>query len=263
MLKRWKDRKKDKDISYPKGNRFGPKVFAREGGFYETPTEYKPHYHGHRDRLRERFLSAGIEALQDYELLELILFRAIPRRDVKPLAKRLLEKFGSVGEVLGADPDRLLEVRGVGEATMTELKLVHAAALKLLQDQVMERPVISSWSQLTEYVRVRLGTEKVEQFRILFLDNQNNLIADEMQQRGTVNHTPVYPREVIRRALDLSASAIILVHNHPSGDPRPSKDDIAMTKRIVEAGNTMAIRVHDHLIVGKSTVTSLRAEGLM
>ncbi|MGF1456428.1 MAG: DNA repair protein RadC [Alphaproteobacteria bacterium] len=223
----------------------------------------KPHYHGHRDRLRERFLAAGVEGLQDYELLELILFRAMPRRDVKPLAKALLERFGGLAGVLAADIERLTEVSGIGQAVAIELKLVYGVSVKLLQEQVLDKPLLSSSSQLFDYLRARLSTEKIEQFRILFLDNKNRLIADEMQQQGTVNHTPVYTREVIRRALELHASAIILVHNHPSGDPSPSRDDVSMTMKIIEAGRTMNIRVHDHLIVGRSRVLSLRQEGYM
>ncbi len=280
MLKRWRDRKAEQAADragryladgYPaagfgeemappfSGNEKSGGNLARRGEGGSSGGE--KHYHGHRDRLRERFLSAGVEALQDYELLELILFRAIPRRDVKPLAKRLLEEFGTVADVLGASPERLLEVRGVGQAVMTELKIVHGASIKLLQEEVLEKPVITSMSQLQDYLRARLSTEKIEQFRVLFLDNKNRLIADEKLYQGTVNHTPVYPREIMRRALELHASAIILVHNHPSGDPKPSKDDISMTLKIVEAGTTMGIRVHDHLIVGKKTVLSFRATG--
>ncbi len=259
MLKRWSERKG--------GDRPGdggkPAAGLSEAPSNPEAEKETPHFHGHRDRLRERFLAAGPDALPDYELLELILFRAIPRRDVKPLAKRLLERFGSIADVLGADPERLREIDGVGQGVMTELKIVHGVALKLLQEDVMEQPVISSWTQLQDYLRVRLSTEKIEQFRILFLDNKNRLIADEKQQQGTVNHTPVYPREVMRRALELHACAIILVHNHPSGDPTPSRDDVAMTAKIIDAGRTMNIRVHDHLIVGRGTVLSFKAEGLM
>ncbi len=229
----------------------------------EAPSKSTPHYHGHRDRLRERFLAVGPEGLQDYELLELILFRAMPRRDVKPLAKTLLERFGGFAGVIGADPERLMEVSGIGQAAMMELKLVHGVAVKLLQEQVLDKPVLGSSSQLVDYLKARLSTEKIEQFRVLFLDNKNRLIADEMQQQGTVNHTPVYTREVIRRALELHASSIILVHNHPSGDPTPSRDDVSMTMKIIEAGRTMNIRVHDHLIIGRGKVLSLRQEGYM
>ena len=174
---------------------------------------------GHRQRLKERFTSGGPEALPDYELLELVLFGAIPRRDTKDLAKRLLERFGSFAEVINAPPERLKEIKGVGDAAVTQLKLVRAAALRLMRDGIMQRPVLGSWASVLEYCRAAMGFEAREQFRILFLDKKNRLIADEVQQQGTVDHTPVYIREVVKRALELSASAIILVHNHPSGDP--------------------------------------------
>ncbi len=272
MFGRWKDQKAKRDARGNAWRGFGensqaPFTSARDVQAdrrpHAKPGADVPHHYGHRQRLRERFLKAGPEALADYELLELVLFRAIPKRDVKPLAKRLLERFGSFSEVLGAEPARLLEVQGVGDATMTEIKIVHAASVKLIEDELQDRVVITSWSQLVDYVRVRLKTETREQFRVLFLDQKNQLLADEQQQQGTVNHTPVYPREVMRRALEVGATAIILVHNHPSGDPRPSKDDIAMTNKIVEAGLHMSVRVHDHLIVGRRSVYSFRSEGLM
>lgn len=236
---------------------------AKRAAKGKEPAKDTPHYHGHRDRLRDRFLNAGVEALRDYELLELLLFRAIPRRDVKPLAKTLIARFGSLADVLGADPERLMEVEGVGRSVMAELKIVHGATIALLQGQLLEREVITSWSALQEYLRVRLATEKIEQFRVLFLDHKNQLLADEMQQQGTVNQTPAYPREIMRRALELHASAVILVHNHPSGDPKPSQDDITMTAAIVAAAQPLKIRVHDHLIVGRKTVLSFRAQGLL
>jgi DNA repair protein RadC len=217
-----------------------------------------PHYHGHRERLRARFLEAGSTALADYELLELILFRAIQRRDVKPLAKDLLEKFGSFPEVIAAPRERLAEVHGLGDAAITELKVVHAAAERLARDRVRDRPVLSSWSALLDYCRSAMAFADKEQFRILFLDKRNRLIADERQQVGTVDHTPVYPREVVKRALELSATAIILVHNHPSGDPTPSVADIEMTKTIVQIAEPLGITVHDHLIIGKDGHASLK-----
>jgi DNA repair protein RadC len=217
-----------------------------------------PHYHGHRERLRARFLEAGSAALADYELLELILFRAIQRRDVKPLAKDLLEKFGSFPEVIAAPRERLAEVHGLGDAAITELKVVHAAAERLARDRVKDRPVLSSWSALLDYCRSAMAFADKEQFRILFLDKRNKLIADERQQVGTVDHTPVYPREVVKRALELSATAIILVHNHPSGDPTPSTADIEMTKTIVQIAEPLGITVHDHLIIGKDGHVSLK-----
>jgi len=217
-----------------------------------------PHYAGHRARLRTRFLKAGGEALADYELLELILFRAIPRRDVKPLAKTLIQKFGSFADTLAASPGRLAEVAGLGEAAITEIKIVQAAALKLSQAQVLNRPAISSWQALLDYCTASMATHVIEQFRILFLDRKNVLIADEIQQKGTVDHTPVYPREVIKRALELGASAVILVHNHPSGDVTPSRADIEMTKLIVKAGEGVGVKVHDHLIVGRQGHASFK-----
>ena len=195
--------------------------------------EATPHYHGHRERLRQRFREAGTDALSDYELLELLLFRALPRRDVKPLAKSLLEKFGSFAEVIAAPEARLREVKGLGDAGITELKVVQAAASRLLRGAVKKRPVLSSWSSVLDYCRTAQAFADREQFRVLFLDKRNQLIADEVQQTGTVDHAPVYPREVVKRALELSATAIVLVHNHPSGDPTPSHADVQMTQQII------------------------------
>lgn len=222
----------------------------------------KPHYHGHRDRLRQRFRDGGGDALPDYELLELILFRALPRRDTKPLAKELIAKFGSFAETINAPDERLLEVGGVGDAVITELKLVRAGALRMMKGQVMDRPVLASWTDLLGYCRAAMAFETKEQFRILFLDKRNKIIADEVQQEGTVDHTPVYIREIVKRALELSASAIILVHNHPSGDPTPSRADINMTKQIVDSAKPLGITVHDHIIVGKEGHASFRSLGL-
>ena len=222
----------------------------------------RPHYAGHRDRLRERALAGGLAALPDYEVLELQPFRSIPRGDVKPLAKQLLARFGSLGGVLGATPEELKTVRGVGDALALDLKLAHETALRMGRDLIGKRPVISSWSALLAYVRTALAHEAREQFRVLFLDKKNQLIADEVMNRGTVDHAPVYPREVMRRALELSASAVILVHNHPSGDPTPSSADIEMTSQVVEAGRALRIAVHDHLIAGRDGVASLKALGL-
>lgn len=222
----------------------------------------KPHYLGHRDRLRERAAAGGLAALPDYEALELFLFRAIPRGDVKPLAKQLLARFGSLAGVLGATADELKTVGGVGEAIALDLKLVHEIALRTAREAVGRRPVISSWSALVAYVKTALAHEAREQFRVLFLDKKNQLIADETMNRGTVDHAPVYPREVVRRALELSASAVILVHNHPSGDPAPSTADIDMTRQVADAARALRIAVHDHLIVGRDGVASLKALGL-
>jgi DNA repair protein RadC len=224
----------------------------------EAPAR-KPHYLGHRERLRDRFMSGGAEALPDYELLELVLFHAVPRGDTKPLAKELIRHFGSFAEVIGAPEERLRAVKGVGERVVTELKLVQAAALRLMRGDVVERTAIGSWSSLIAYCRAAMAYAAKEQFRILFLDRKNRIIADELQQQGTVDHTPVYPREVIKRALELSATAIILVHNHPSGDPTPSRADIDMTKRIIDAAGNLGITVHDHVIVGREGHASLKA----
>jgi DNA repair protein RadC len=224
-----------------------------------TPADKAAHYHGHRRRLRQRFLAAGSEAISDYEMLELILFRAIPQRDVKPLAKSLLATFGSFSEVIAAPAERLKEVDGLGEAAITELKVVQAAANRLVRGEVKQRQVLSSWSNVLDYCRAAMAFESKEHFRILFLDKGNHLIADEQHQTGTVDHTPVYPREVVKRALELSATAVILVHNHPSGDPTPSRADIDMTRAIVEVARPLGIAVHDHLIVGKDGHASLKA----
>jgi DNA repair protein RadC len=221
-------------------------------------SEASPHYHGHRERLRARFREAGPEAVTDYELLELILFRALPRRDVKPLAKSLIAKFGSFAEAIAAPPQRLAEVPGLGDAAITELKIVQAAAKRLARGEVGRRPVLSSWSAVLDYCRTAMAFSDKEQFRVLFLDKRNQLIADELQQVGTVDHTPVYPREVVKRALELSATAVILVHNHPSGDPTPSRADIQMTQAIVEVARPLGIAVHDHLIVGKEGHASFK-----
>ncbi len=221
------------------------------------------HAKGHRERLRARFKKAGVDGVQDYELLELVLFRAIPRRDVKPLAKELLNKFGGFAQVMAAPIERLTEVRGVSENVAQEMKIIQAAAIKLSQERVLKRPVISSWNDLLSYCRAAMADEKTELFRILFLDRKNILIADEVQQRGTVDHTPVYPREVVKRALELGASAVILVHNHPSGDPTPSQADVQMTNQIVNAAKALNIRVHDHLIIGHEHHASFKTLGLL
>lgn len=220
--------------------------------------EDAPHFHGHRDRLRARFRDAGAQALADYELIELILFRAIPRRDVKPLAKALVERFGSFAEVIAAPPRLLAEIPGVKDAIITELKLVEAAAHRLAKGQVKRRPVLSSWSAVLDYCRSAMAFADKEQVRVLFLDKCNQLIADEVVQTGTVDHAPVYPREVVKRALELSASALILCHNHPSGDPTPSRADIDMTRKIIDVAKPLGIELHDHIIVGKEGHASLK-----
>lgn len=225
-----------------------------DSGLYEQA----PHYHGHRERLRARFRDAGSDAVTDYELLELVLFRAIPQRDVKPLAKELIARFGSFAEVIAAPSLRLREIKGMGEAVVTELKIVHAAAQRLAKGEVRKRPVLSSWGSVLDYCRTAMAFADREEFRLLFLDKRNQLIADEVQQKGTVDHTPVYPREVVKRALELSATALILVHNHPSGDPTPSRADIQMTQSIIDVAKPLGIAVHDHIIVGKEGHASLK-----
>ncbi|WP_226624826.1 RadC family protein [Alloyangia pacifica] len=217
----------------------------------------------HRKRLRDRFLTGGADAVPDYELLELLLFRAIPRQDMKPLARRLLDHFGDFNAVVSASPARLRDVDGVGDAVVTELKIVEAAAHRLARSRVLQRQVVSSWEALLDYCQTAMAHRDTEQFRILFLDRKNVLIADEPQARGTVDHVPVYPREVVKRALELNASALILVHNHPSGDPTPSGADIEMTAQVQAAAEALGITLHDHLVIGRSRELSFRAEGLL
>jgi len=229
----------------------------------EPALKEKPHHTGHRKRLRERFLSNGPEALADYELLEMILFPAKPMGDVKPLAKSLLLKFGSFGQVLMAEPAELAKVEGVGEAAITAIKVAKAAAERLLKEEVAERTVVKSWTQLLDYCRIHIGHNKNEEFHVLFLNNKLELMADERQQKGTVNHTPVYPREVVKRALELGASSLILVHNHPSGDVNPSKTDIDITRQIIEAARPLGIEVHDHLIIGVKKHFSFKSKGII
>ncbi|WP_227258139.1 RadC family protein [Kangsaoukella pontilimi] len=218
---------------------------------------------GHRERLRDRFVTGGAAALPDYELLELVLFRAVRRGDVKPMARHLLDRFGDFASVLSAPRGQLVEVDGIGDAIVTELKIVEAAAHRLAQKRVLSRPVISSWDALVDYVRTAMAHSAIETFRTLYLDTRNTLIADEEVARGTVDHVPVYPREVIKRALELNASALILVHNHPSGDPTPSEADIVMTRAIAEAAQVFSITLHDHLIIGSGGERSFRADGLI
>jgi DNA repair protein RadC len=216
---------------------------------------------GHRERLRARFTAGGADTWPDYELLELVLFRSLPRRDVKPLAKRLIARFGSFAEVMGAPIERLCEVDGVGPGTATDLKVISAAAQRIAKGGIAKRQVLSSWASLMEYCRTSMAFAEREEFRILFLDKRNQLIADEVQQRGTVDHTPVYPREIVRRALELSATALILVHNHPSGDPAPSQADIRMTLDIQQIARPLGISIHDHVIVGRNGHASLKGLG--
>jgi DNA repair protein RadC len=243
----------------PKPLRVPAARVARKSG----PSDRKKHYEGHRQRLRNRFTEAGSDALTDYELLEMALFRSIPRADTKAPAKALLTAFGSIAQVLGAPPERLKEVPGIGEVVAQDLKLIAALAQRMLRSDLRGRQVLSSWSQVLEYCHAAMAFEEREQFRILFLDKKNCLIRDECQGVGTVDHTPVYPREVIRRALELSASAIILVHNHPSGDPTPSRADIEMTKLLVSTAEPLGIAIHDHIIIGKNGHTSMKGMQLI
>ena len=226
-------------------------------------TKETPHYHGHRERLRQRFVRDGAEGLPDYELLELLLTFAIPRSDVKPLAKLLIERFGSFAEVIAAEPERLMEVKGVKQNTAIALMTVKASAARMLKGELAARPILGSFERVIDYCRAAMAFEAKEQFRILFLDKKNRLVADEVQQQGTVDHTPVYPREVVKRAIELGATALILVHNHPSGDPTPSRADITMTGEIVAAAKTVEIVVHDHIVVARSGHASLRQLNLM
>ena len=235
---------------------------GEQRALWEAPAGL-PLHSGHRERLRERFVRCGAEALPDYEMLEMVLFNAIPRRDTKPLAKELIARFGNFSEVISAPEHRLREIKGVSDRVVTELKIVRAAALRLMQGQIRSRPVLSSWEEVVAYCRAAMAYEAREQFRILFLDKRNNLIADEVQQQGTVDHTPVYIREVVKRALELAASAIILVHNHPSGDPTPSRADIDMTRMIMEAARPLGVLIHDHIVVGRDKVASFRSLKLM
>ena len=238
---------------------------ARGGGPFTRakPAKRDPPHAGHRDRLRARFARAGADALADYELLELLLYRSIPRRDTKPIAKALIARFGSFGAVLGADTARLAEVSGMGEASAFDLKIVAQAARLLVRQGIDDRQVLSSWSAVIDYCTAAMAHESREQFRVLYLDKKNGLIADEVQQTGTVDHTPVYPREVLRRAVELHATAVILVHNHPSGDPTPSRADIRMTRKIMEVLEPLDIVVHDHVIIGKAGHASLKGLGLV
>ncbi|WP_334194020.1 RadC family protein [Pararhodobacter sp.] len=217
----------------------------------------------HRKRLRSRFLEGGAAAMPDYELLELILFGAIPRTDVKPLARLLMDRFDGLAGVITAPPAQLMQVEGVGETVLTALKLAEAVALRLTRARVLNRPVISSWEALLDYCHTAMAHREVEQARILYLDRKNCLIADEATGQGTVDHVPLYPREVLKRALELQASALILVHNHPSGDPTPSQQDIALTERIRQGAEALSLVLHDHLVIGKEREFSFRAEGLL
>jgi len=223
----------------------------------------KPHYHEHRARLRQRFTERGADSLADYELVELLLFNALPRRDVKPLAKRLMDKFGGLAAMLAADPKSITEVEGAGDAVSHVIGLASAISRRALREDVMDRSVIGGWDKLIDYCTATMAHNPTEQFRVLFLDNRNGLLADEVQQEGTVNHVPLYPREVIKRALELQSSAIILVHNHPSGDPTPSDADVEMTREVMDAGRKLGVTVHDHLIICRGGHQSMKTLGLI
>jgi DNA repair protein RadC len=242
---------------------FTPDRDEDEAVFARLPQKLPSYIADHRKRLRTRFIEGGPTAIPDYELLELVLFRAIARQDVKPLARELLDTFGDFNRVISASPTRLMVVKGVGEAVVLELKLVEAAAQRLMRAKVLHRPLLSSWDALVDYCHTAMAHRETEQFRVLFLDRKNVLIADEEQAKGTVDHVPVYPREVVKRALELNASAMILVHNHPSGDPTPSAADIAMTAQVQEAAQVLGITLHDHLIIGKSRELSFKAAGYL
>ena len=222
-----------------------------------------PGHAGHRQRVRDKFLAAGPDAFADYELLELLLFYVVPQRDTKPIAKRLLRRFGSLGGVIAAPVDQLTAEDFVKTQAAVLLKAVGAAAVRLSREHVMEQPILSSWDKVIGYCRASMAHESVEIFRLLFLDSKNRLIADEEQGRGTVNHTPVYVREVVKRALELGATALILVHNHPSGDPTPSRADIDMTREVADAAKKLGITVHDHIVIGRTGHTSLRSMGVL
>ena len=222
------------------------------------PAAPDPHYLGHRDRLRERFMTTGADGFQDYELLELVLFRSIPRRDVKQLAKALIKRFGSFADVLSAAPALLAEFKGVGDAVIADLKIVEASARRVTKGKIARREALGSWAEVLDYCRAAMAFATREEFRILFLDKRNMLIADEVQGKGTIDHTPVYPREIVKRALELNATAIILAHNHPSGDPTPSQADVRMTLEIIAIAKPLGVTVHDHIIVGRTGHASLK-----
>jgi len=229
-----------------------------------APNDRLPSYiKDHRPRLRARFMAGGPDAMPDYELLELVLFRAIPRKDVKPLARALLDRFGDFNRVITASEARLRDVSGIGDSVIVEFKIVEAAAHRMARARILQQHVVSSWDALVDYCHTTMAHRETEQFRVLYLDRKNVLIADEAQGQGTVDHVPVYPREVAKRALELNASALILVHNHPSGDPTPSASDIDMTSQISRACDALGLSLHDHLIIGKSTEISFRAEGYL
>ena len=238
-------------------------LFDSEPGDPKSKSADVSHYHGHRQRLRDKFLQTNGDGLADYELIELILSGFIPRRDVKPLAKRLVDRFGGLSGLLAATPRELQSVDGVGETLSVYLKAIHTLQLRVGSEEISKRDILSSWQKVQDYLRVRLQHDSTESFRVLFLDRKNGLIRDEELGRGTTDHAPVYPREIAKRALELSASSLILVHNHPSGDPTPSNADISMTREIIDALDSLDVKIHDHLIIAKHGITSMRASGLI
>jgi len=227
------------------------------------PNAAKPHYHGHRQRVRDRYLGGGADAMPDYELIELLLLAAVPRRDVKPIAKRLIDRFGSLAKAVNADMGELKSLTGLSETSLITLKIVKDAALRMAKQQAMTEPLLNTWDRLLDYVTAAMAPEKTEQLRLIFLNKRSRLIAEEVQQRGTIDHTPAYPREVVQRALELGASALVLAHNHPSGDPTPSRADIEMTETIKRALSGVNIVLHDHLIVTRSRTASFKSLGLL
>jgi len=244
-----------------------PKGFSDQLGMLDVPGTSAPMSsigaEGHRDRMRTRVLAGQGDTMADYEMLELVLFVALPRVDTKALAKTLIARFGSYSAVIAAPPDELREIKGIGDSAIATLKVIQLAAQRLARAEVIDRPVLNNWDRLMDYLHAVLARERVEQFRVLFLDTRNRLLADEAQARGTVNHTPVYPREVVKRALELKATALILVHNHPSGDPTPSREDLEMTQEVKRAASALSIALHDHVIVGNGKWLSFRQEGLL
>jgi DNA repair protein RadC len=259
------------DSPHPeRSRRIRPRPVARaasttglaDAGFIVPPVDEKPHYLGHRQRLRERLLNAGAAALPDYELLEFLLTAALPRGDVKPLAKKLIDHFHGFAGVLAADRQALLAMPGMGDAAIAALMAVREAGLRLARTELRDRPVLGSWQKVIDYCTAHIGFAAVEEFHLLFLDRKNALIADERQQRGTVDHTPVYPREVVKRAIELGASALIMAHNHPSGDPTPSKADIETTREVAKAAALLGVTLHDHIIIGRGRHASLKSLGL-
>ena len=223
----------------------------------------EPHYKGHRQRLRERFLNGGPDALADYELIELVLFMAIPRRDVKPLAKTLLTTFGSLSELMAASIEELIKINGISENTAVAIKTTHSISSRAMKQELKQKPVLNNWTRLMDYCHATMAHEKKEHFRILFLNKKNELLADEIQGSGTVDHTPAYPREIMKRSLELGATAIILMHNHPSGDSTPSQADIDLTHQIIRAADPFNIHIHDHIIISRNGYSSMKNKGLI